>query len=62
MKGVVWGTPGGALKPLTPPVMALMPLLFSTGIAVLVNPGTSRCSRRLQEHNDGRVQQKVAGA
>lgn len=37
------GTPGGALKPLTPLVRASTPWLASTGTAARVMPGTSLC-------------------
>ena len=43
MKGWLWGTPGGALPPLTPTVTALTPWAYRMGRAALVNPGTSLC-------------------
>jgi hypothetical protein len=40
------GTPGGALKPLTPLVRAVTPSLTSTGMAARVMPGTSLCTQK----------------
>lgn len=42
-KGVFLGTPGGALKPFTPPVKPCTPRDARTGMAARVRPGTSRC-------------------
>ena len=41
--GVFFGTPGGALPPLTPIEMARTPAPASTGTALRVRPGTSLC-------------------
>ena len=45
MKGVRLGTPGGAEKPLTPPVTPVTPSDAITGITPRVRPGTSRCKQ-----------------
>jgi len=44
--GVFFGTPGGALPPLTPIDMARTPAPASTGTALRVRPGTSLCGPR----------------
>lgn len=45
MKGVFFGTPGGAEPPFTPIVTALIPSAVRMGIAFLVKPGTSLCKK-----------------
>ncbi len=55
IKGVCLGTPGGAEKPLTPPLMARTPLDAMTGIAPRVRPGTSRCMGRVGGWGGGGV-------
>ena len=46
MKGTFFGTPGGAEPPFTPTVMACTPSSTKMGMAFLVMPGTSLCSRK----------------
>jgi hypothetical protein len=43
MKGVKCGTPGGALPPLTPTLIALMPFAAKMGMTDRDSPGTSLC-------------------
>lgn len=49
MKGVFLGTPGGAEPPFTPMVTAFTPSDVRMGIALRVNPGTSRCAQQIVE-------------
>ncbi len=53
MKGVLWGTAGGAQPPFVPTVTAWMPWPIRTGTALRENPSTSRCAPRhalLRQH------------